>query len=215
MDEKGVGINTGFADRGFVRFTKFRGRKPGSIAFYNNLVYIGLGSGIGSAPGILVLDGSLGYEKTYIDLGDFISGFAEAPAVTANESGIFCAHPKSDLVMKFNHYGEIQWVKEPGDLIGDLDSDGTSFNYGITVDKFGLSYVSSPGTSSRCGVIGPDGKGLFRIILVQLPGLRVSSAFPVIEGKNTDGLYFVTRGGDVPYVFHIPYTVRMGKIGEK
>ncbi len=50
---------------------------------------------------------------------------------------------------------------------------------------------------------------------MQLPGLRVSSVFPVIEGVRTDGLYFVTRGGDVPYVFHVPFTIRKGKIVDK
>ena len=52
----------------------------------------------------------------------------------------------------------------------------------------------------------------YSVILVQLPGLRVSSVFPMIEGKSTDGLYFVTRSGDIPYVFHVPFTIKAGKI---
>jgi hypothetical protein len=87
--------------------------------------------------------------------------------------------------------------------------------YSIGVDQFGLSYVNAAGTTARCGVIGPDGRGLFQIIPAWLPGLRVSSVFPLIEGKESDGLYFVTRGGDIPYVFHVPFTVRTGTIVEK
>ncbi|MFC1608492.1 hypothetical protein ACFL47_11040, partial [Candidatus Latescibacterota bacterium] len=87
-----------------------------------------------------------------------------------------------------------------------------SFKYGIGVDQFGFSYVTSPGTSARCSVVGPDGRPLFRVILVRLPGMRVSSAIPMIEGKSTDGLYFVTRGSNRPYVFHIPYTINKGII---
>jgi hypothetical protein len=37
----------------------------------------------------------------------------------------------------------------------------------------------------------------------------------MIEGKPSDGLYLVTRGGDRPYVFHVPYTIRSGEIVEK
>jgi len=114
-----------------------------------------------------------------------------------------------------NNSGELLWLNEPGDLGGDSDADGHSFTYGIGFDRYGFSYVNTPGTSARCAVLGPDGRSLFRVILVILPGLRVSSVVPMIEGKSTDGLYFVTRGADKPYVFHVPYTIKTGKIIEE
>jgi len=110
------------------------------------------------------------------------------------------------------HYGDVFWVSNPASWVIGTDSDGRSFNYGISVDSDGFVYVNTPGYSARCVVIGPDGRGLFRVILVKLPGLRVSSAVPMVEGKKTDGLYFVTRGGDIHYIFHVPFTVRKGVI---
>ncbi len=150
-----------------------------------------------------------------IDLEEYFGRETEPPSVAADESGVIAAHPSGDIILRLARDGTISWINESGDDFGDIDMDGRSFVYGIGRDQYGNLYMSSPGTSARCGVVGPDGRGLFRVILVQLPGLRVSSVYPLIERKPTDGLYFVTRGGDRPYVFHVPYTIRAGEIVSK
>ncbi len=204
-----------FGEEGYVSFTDYRGRLIGNLSYHNGLVYVGIGGGVSGSPAIVVLDSVSGEKTAFIDLEEFFSGHSEPPSIYVNDSGIYCAHPDNDNVVMLTHYGHAQWLNEAGDMIGDRDSDGRSFTYGISADQYGFSYVNTPGTSARCGVLGPDGRGLFRVILVQLPGLRVSSVFPIIEGARTDGLYFVTRDGDVPYVFHVPFTIRKGKISDK
>ena len=204
-----------FGEGGYVCFTEYRGRLIGSPSYHNGLVYVGIGGGGGGSPAIVIMDGVSGEEIAYIDLGEFFEGYNNPPSIYLTDRGIYCAHPDDDHVILLTHYGHVLWVNEAGDMIGDRDCDGRSYTYGISADQYGFSYVNTPGTSARCGVLGPDGRGLFRVILVQLPGLRVSSVFPVIEGVRTDGLYFVTRGGDVPYVFHVPFTIRKGKIVDK
>lgn len=204
-----------FGEGGYVCFTDYRGRLIGSPSYHNGLVYVGIGGGRGGSPAIVILDGVSGEKIAYIDLKEFFSGYNNPPSIYVNDRGIYCAHPDDDHVIMLTHYGHVLWVNEAGDMIGDRDRDGRSFTYGISADQYGFSYVNTPGTSARCGILGPDGRGLFRVILVQLPGLRVSSVFPMIEGARTDGLYFVTRGGDVPYVFHVPFTIRKGKIVDK
>lgn len=207
--------NVSFGEGGYVRFTDHRGKLIGSPSCHKGLVYVGIGGGEGSAPGIIILDGESGEEISFIKLGDFFGGYREPPSIYVNDRGIYCAHPVDEHIIMMTHSGEVLWINEDGDRIGDRGSDGRSNTYGITADQYGFSYVNTPGYSARCGVLGPDGTGLLRVILVQLPGLMVSSVFPVIEGKPTDGLYFVTRGGDVPYVFHMPYTIKAGRIVDK
>ncbi len=207
--------NVSFGENGFVRLTDYRSRLIGSPSYHNGLVYVGIGGEEGSPPGILVLDCESGEEVSFIRLGEFFGEYAEPPSICIDDRGIYCAHPDDGPVIMMSHSGDVLWVNEAGGSAGDMDSDGRSHNYGISVDRYGFSYVNTPGYSARCGVIGPDGKGLFRVILVQLPGLRVSSVFPMIEGKPTDGLYFVTRGGDVPYVFHVPFTILAGEIVDR
>jgi len=201
-----------FGEGGYVCFTGYRGRLIGNPSYHNGLVYVGIGGGGGGSPAIVIMDGASGEEIAYIDLGEFFGGYNNPPSIYVTDRGIYCAHPDDEHVILMTHYGHVLWANESGDMVGDRDCDGRSYTYGISADQYGFSYVNTPGTSARCGVLGPDGKGLFRVILVQLPGLRVSSVFPVIEGARTDGLYFVTRGGDIPYVFHVPFTIRKGKI---
>ena len=207
--------NVSFGEKGYVRFTDYRGRLIGSPSYYNGFVYVGVGGKEGSTPGILVLNGESGEKVSFIKQGEFFGEHIEPPSLWVDDRGIYCAHPDDDHVIMMTHSGGVLWINERGDMIGDRDSDGRSYNYGIAADRYGFSYVNAPGYSARCGVLGPDGRGLFRVILVQLPGLRVSSVFPVIEGEPTDGLYFVTRGGDVPYVFHVPYTMLAGEIVDR
>ncbi|MHB9028267.1 MAG: metallophosphoesterase family protein [Candidatus Latescibacterota bacterium] len=201
-----------FADNGYLRLPGYRGRAIGSPAFGGGKLYLALGGGAGKGPSVLVIDSESGRIDSEIDLTEYFGEIPEPAAIAADARGLYLAHPDRDIVLMLSPEGDVQWMNESGDDIGDFDADGCSFIYGIGVDGFGNSYVAAPGTSARCGVIGPDGRGLFRVILVQLPGLRVSSAIPCIEGKSSDGLYFVTRGGDRPYVFHVPFTVRRGEI---
>jgi hypothetical protein len=204
-----------FADKGYLRFTAFRGRMIGAPAYGGGKLYIGVGGGMGEGPAVIVVNGETGKIVSRIDLESYYGREPEPPALSADDGGIVVAHPSGDVILRLSHDSTILWINESGDEIGDVDADGRSFVYGIGADQFGMSYVTSTGTSARCGVLGPDGRGLFRVILVQLPGLRVSSVFPMIEGKPSDGLYLVTRGGDHPYVFHVPYTIRSGEIVEK
>jgi hypothetical protein len=204
-----------FADKGYLRFTTFRGRMVGNPAYGGGKLYVGVGGGMGKGPSVIVVNGESGKVESQIDLEGYYGREPESPALFADDGGIVVAHPSGDIIIRLAHDGTIMWMNEAGDDIGDVDADGKSFIYGIGADQFGMSYITSPGTSARCGVLGPDGRGLFRVILVQLPGLRVSSVFPMIEGKPSDGLYLVTRGGDRPYVFHVPYTIRSGEIVEK
>jgi hypothetical protein len=170
---------------------------------------------MGEGPAVIVVNGETGKIVSQIDLESYYGHEPEPPTLSAADGGIVVAHPSGDVILRLSHDSTILWMNESGDEIGDVDADGRSFIYGIGTDQFGMSYVTSTGTSARCGVLGPDGRGLFRVILIQLPGLRVSSVFPMIEGKPSDGLYLVTRGGDRPYVFHVPYTIRSGEIVEK
>lgn len=201
-----------FADKGFLRFSSYRGRAIGSPAYGGGKVYVGVGGGPGEGPCVVMVDAESGKMESKIDLEEYFGRETEPPSVAADESGVIVAHPMGDIVLRLARDGTVSWINESGDDFGDIDTDGRSFVYGIGRDQYGNLYMSSPGTSARCGVVGPDGRGLFRVILVQLPGLRVSSVYPLIEGKTTDGLYFVTRGGDRPYVFHVPYTIRAGEI---
>mgnify|MGYP002349294369 CR=1 FL=1 len=204
-----------FADKGFLRFSSYRGRAIGSPAYGGGKVYVGVGGGPGEGPCVVVVDAGSGKMESKIDLEEYFGRESEPPSVAADESGVIAAHPSGDIILRLTRDGTISWINEAGDDFGDIDMDGRSFVYGIGRDQYGNLYMSSPGTSARCGVVGPDGRGLFRVILVQLPGLRVSSVYPLVEGKPTDGLYFVTRGGDRPYVFHVPYTIRAGEIVPK
>ncbi|MFC1693469.1 hypothetical protein ACFL1R_08195, partial [Candidatus Latescibacterota bacterium] len=201
-----------FGNSGYIAFKDYRGRLPGNPSYSNGVLYVGMGGGGGRNVCIAVLDGKTGEFLSEIDLGDFFGMHANPPSITATEKGLYCAHPDNAYVLNIEHNGDIRWICDASDRTVGKDTDGRSFMYGIGVDQYGFSYVNTPGYSARCAVIGPDGMGLFRVILVSLPGLRVSSAVPMIEGKETDGLYFVTRGGDIPYIFHVPYTIRKGLI---
>jgi hypothetical protein len=201
-----------FAKRGYLRLPDYRGRSIGGVAYGAGKLYLALGGGMGQGPSVLLIDSESGKVDSEITLTEYYGETPEPPAVAADDRGVIIAHPSRDILFKLSPEGDVLWMNESGDDIGDFDADGRSFTWGIGMDGFGNSYVASPGTSARCGVIGPDGRGLFRVILVQLPGLRVSSAVPCIEGKSSDGLYFVTRGGDRPYVFHVPFTVRRAEI---
>lgn len=205
-------MDTSFGESGFLRLSEYRCMAVGTPAYGGGHLYIGIGGGMGKGPRLLAADGESGRILSVIDLEEYYGRSKEPPALAADDCGVYVGHPEGDIILHCSHEGDIVWMNEPGDNIGDRDVDGRSHVYGIGVDPFGLAYVTSPGTSARCGVIGPDGRGLFRVILVQLPGLRVSSVVPMIEGKPSDGLYFVTRGGDRPYVFHIPYTVCPGQL---
>ncbi len=201
-----------FADNGYLRLVGYRGREVGSPVYGGGHLYLPLGGGVGRGPLVLVVDGASGEIEGEIDLEQYYAESAEPPVLAADEGRLWAAHPSEDPVLCLTPEGEVLWANEPGDDIGDRDADGRTFIHGVGLDRFGNAYVCSPGTSARCGVIAPDGRGLFRVILVQLPGLRVSSVWPMIEEKPSDGLYFVTRGGDRPYVFHVPYTIRHGEI---
>jgi len=161
---------------------------------------------------LVIVDGRTGDKFSVLDLGEFFGENIAPPSISVTDQGLYSAHPDCEYVLYMTHFGEILWINDANNRVVGTDVDGKSFIHGIGVDRFGFSYINTPGYSARCGVLGPDGLGLFRVILVQLPGLRVSSVVPVIEGKNTDGLYFITRGGDKPYVFHVPYTIRTGII---
>ncbi len=197
-----------FGDDGYVRLTAYRGRRIGPPAAANGVVYVGIGGGEARSPLVCMLDGTTGESIGEIDLGGAFGEAALPPAVAADAFGVTCTHPDSPEVLRFSLAGDLLWANDASSRVTGLDADGRSFIYGIGTDAGGYSYVCTPGTSARCGVLGPDGRGLFRIILVQLPGLRVSAVTPMIEGRETDGLYFTTRGGDIPYVFHVPFTVR-------
>jgi hypothetical protein len=201
-----------FGDEGYKQFPGFRSRKLGSPAYSSGRVYIGIGGGDFIAPRIVALDGTTGETLWEYDLGEFYGEEPNPPAITATERGLYCMHPDGGYAIHLSHAGDLMWITDTESYIIGRDSDGRNFTHGIGVDMHGFSYVNTPGYSVRCGVLGPDGRGLFRVIQVQLPGLRTSSVIPMIEGKETDGLYFVTRGGDVPYIFHVPYTVKKGAI---
>ncbi|MBN1290355.1 MAG: metallophosphoesterase [Candidatus Latescibacteria bacterium] len=201
-----------FGDRGYVRFTEYRGRNIGHPVVHYGNIFFGIGAGGGKTPALISINKDTGEFDKEMPLGDYFRDSDLPPTVTASDNGLYVAHPDADTVLLLNFDGELIWVNEPGDTASEKDTDGRSFTYGIGVDIFGFSYVNTPGYSARCSVLGPDGTSLFRVILVILPGLRVSSVVPVIDGKSTDGLYFVTRGADIPYVFHVPYTIKAGKI---
>lgn len=201
-----------FAEEGYLRLSGFHGRAIGAPACGGGRLYVGIGGGMGKGPTLISVDSATGRNPSEVDLGEYYGTEPEPPALVADDRGVLAAHPESDVILRISPENEVVWMNEMGDEIGDLDSDKRSHVYGIGMDAHGMVYVNSPGTSARCGVIGPDGHGLFRIILVQLPGLRVSSVFPMIEGKPTDGLYLVTRGGDHTYVFHVPCTIRSGQL---
>lgn len=201
-----------FGDKGYIRLAAFRGRVIGGPAYGGGKLYVAVGGGMGKGPAVIVINGESGKIESQIDLESYYGRESEPPALAADEGGVVVAHPSADIILRLAHDGAIMWMNEAGDGVGDVDADGRSFIYGIGADQFGMSYVPSPGTSARVGVLGPDGRSLFRVILVRLPGLRVSSVYPMIEGKPSDGLYLVTRGGDRPYVFHVPYTIRAGEI---
>ena len=201
-----------FGESGYVSFTDYRGCLVGNPSLAGDTVFVGIGGGNGRQPSVLSFDKKTGDTTGTKPLDEYFANSINPPSVTATDRGVYISHPDGKHVMLNNHLGELLWLNEPGDLGGDADVDGRSFTYGIGTDQYGFSYVNTPGTSARCSVIGPDGRTLFRVILVILPGLRVSSAIPFIEGKSTDGIYFITRGADKSYVFHIPYTIKAGKI---
>lgn len=202
-----------FAVGGYLRFTGYRGRTAGTPLYANGRLITGIGGGGGAGPAILLHDSESGRLLTEIDLTPYYGDSSEPPAINADSGSITCAHPASGMVLRFSTGGGLIWLNDRGDRrIGATDSDGMSHTYGIGTDQYGFSYVCAPGTSARSGVLGPDGRGLFRVILVQLPGLRTSRAVPVIEEADTDGLYLVTEGGDRPYTYHIPFTIRRGRI---
>ena len=201
-----------FGEGGYVTFTGYRGCRIGNPSLAGKTVFVGIGGGKGRHPSVLSLDKNTGDIIRAKPLNEYFYDKINPPSVTATARGVYISHPDDGHVMLASHSGELLWLNEPGDLGGDVDVDGRSFTYGIGTDQYGFSYVNTPGTSARCSVLGPDGRALFRVILVILPGLRVSSAIPFHEGKNTDGMYFITRGADKSYVFHIPYTIKAGKI---
>ena len=201
-----------FGGNGYVPIGEYRGRRIGCPDYDSGVVYVGIGGGGGKNPLVAVYDGKTGEKLAVYDLGRYFGEEAGPPAVAATPYGLYCAHPDRQTVLRMTHFGEVEWISDPGSRVIGTDSDGRSFTHHIGVDDDGFAYVNTPGSSARCVVVGPDGRGLFRVILVTLPGLRVGSVMPMIEGERTDGLYFVTRGGDVPYVFHVPFTVRKGYI---
>ena len=212
IKNSGATLDSSFGLNGYVAFISRRGRNASPPSGAEDYVAVGFGGNSSSTPELVIYDDASGEERNIIDLGVFFGPQKEAPAITAAVDGIYCAHPNHSTVLKLTADGDILWVSDPKSDILKTDSDGRSYTYGIGVDSGGFSYVNTPGYSARCAVIGPDGLGLFRIILVSLPGLRVSSVTPHVSGEKTDGLYFTTRGGDRPYVFHVPFTVRTGLI---
>ncbi|MCD6307793.1 MAG: hypothetical protein J7M24_02215, partial [Candidatus Latescibacteria bacterium] len=205
-------IDPSFGEVGYARMERFRGRRLGSPEYANGIVYVGVGGTEYTAPGLALIDSGEGLVRGFVDLGGYFGNDPEPPAVTAAPDGVWCAHPSTGMIIRMTPYGAIMWTGDSSSWVIGADSDGRSLIYGIGVDADGFSYFNTPGTSARCVVVGPDGYALFRVILVSLPGLRVSDVVPVIEERPTDGLYFVTRGGDIPYVFHVPFTVRTGII---
>lgn len=201
-----------FGEKGYLRLEDSRGRITGKPVFNNGRLCVSIGGTADKSGEIYILDAQTGETLTVIPLDPYYEPSTEPSVVSANWDGLTVAHPDFAAVLRFSYNGDCIWINEPGDRGGDLDSDGRSFTYGVGIDRFGFQYVNAPGTSARCAVIGPGGRALYRVILVILPGLRVGSAVPWIEGKSTDGLYFVTRGGDRDYVFHVPYTIRRGII---
>lgn len=212
LHEGNVSPDRSFGDNGYLIFDEYRGRRVGNPVLSRGIVHVGIGGGNGESPVIVSVDSKSGKIIGSVSLDDYFKGKDEPPALEATEQGLYISHPDGEYVLHMRDNGDLLWANEPGDPGGELDTDGRSFTYRIGVDQFGFSYVNTPGTSARCNVLGPDGRVLFRVILVILPGLRVSSAVPLIEGKSTDGLYFITRGADRPYIFHVPYTVKHGTI---
>ena len=207
-----VAIDNGFGEDGYVRLTDYRGRRFGGVSYAEGLVYAGIGGSAGLTPRVIALDCFSGEIAADYDCGDWFGESTVAPGVGAWPGGVVFTHPDIDQAVAFDHSGRLLWVADSENNVLSRDRDDRAFTFAPGVDGNGFVYIATPGGSARSGVIGPDGHGLFRVILVQLPGLRVGSAVPCIEGQPTDGLYFVTRGGDIPYVFHVPYTVRTGMI---
>ena len=201
-----------FGEGGYVTFTDYRGCRVGNPSLAGETVFVGIGGGNDRHPSVLSLDKKTGDITGAKPLDEYFDNNINPPSLAATDRGVYISHPEGGHVMLASHSGELLWLNEPGDLGGDVDVDGRSFTYVIGTDQYGFSYVNTPGTSARCSVLGPDGRALFRVILVILPGLRVSSAIPFLEGKSTDGIYFITRGADKSYVFHVPYTIKAGKI---
>ena len=201
-----------FGNGGYRAFPEYRNREFGGTSYANGLVYVGVGGGEGSPPLIAVLHSRTGEKIAEYSLEQYYGDRLEAPSVNATESALYCSHPVSDVIICLAPDGALRWVNETSNWVVGADADGRSFAYHPGMDQLGFVYANTFGYSARCGVLGPDGSGLFRVILTQLPGLRTGDIVPMIEGNETDGLYFVTRGGDRPYVFHIPYTVGTGMI---
>ena len=201
-----------FGDNGYVRLTEYRGRRLGPPVCADGVVYVGVGGGNARSTLICMLDAETGHRLGIIDLGGVFGDALAPPVMTATNGGLICANPDREYIVRLSPRGELIWINDASTWVVGLDRDNRSFIHGIGTDQFGFSYSCTPGTSARCGVLGPDGRGLFRVILVSLPGLRVGDVVPLVEGRDTDGLYFVTRGGDRPYVFHVPFTIREGII---
>ena len=178
----------------------------------DGVVYVGVGGDNARSTLICMLDAVTGHRLGNMDLGGVFGDALAPPVVTATNGGLICANPDREYIVRLSPQGELIWINDASTWVVGLDRDNRSFIHGIGTDQFGFSYSCTPGTSARCGVLGPDGRGLFRVILVSLPGLRVGDVVPLVEGRDTDGLYFVTRGGDRPYVFHVPFTIREGII---
>lgn len=212
IDGSGVQPDHSFGSEGFAVLPDFRGREIGGIAFASGVVYVGLGGAVGAPPSIVAMDALSGDILDVIGLGEWYGEDEKPPSFAVSPDGFICAHPDGGVVVKTDLFGEALWTSGSDTPTVGTGSDGRSFIYGVGVDPDGFIYVNTPGTSARCVVLGPDGVDLFRVILVSLPGLRVSAVVPSVEGKPGDGLYFVTRGGDRPYVFHVPFTFRKGMI---
>ncbi len=212
MNSSGPVRDLSFGSDGYLRFESRRGRKASAPTAYGDMLAVAFAGNNGNGTELVIYDALTGKEKTVIDLGVFFGDISGTPAVTALPDGILCGHPDHGLIVKLGWDGSIVWSSDPDSRTVAVDSDGRSYTFGIGCDSYGFSYVNTPGYSARSVVIGPDGIELFRVILVSLPGLRVSSVTPHVTGESSDGLYFVTRGGDCPYIFHVPYTIRQGLI---
>jgi flagellar hook assembly protein FlgD len=181
-------------------------------------------------PAILIFDRSTGELADFIDLTDLYvqerpdasPGVPYVPGpsgIDVDETGVYISSYWMDAPQswpaKFSHDGDILWQNQNGDGFVDRYTGEEAQARGIvpidqmvnthcTVGTYGIFYGGGYNDPSWGYILGPDGSGILKLNLPNMPASLGGEVTPMDRGSRFDGLWIMTNGSRH---VHWPYDV--------